>query len=155
MIQKTAATAARVELLQQTTGSIVDTLVWILTCALEEGVVGALVQYLAQTGAFFMAEVKIINHTNHDELKNYDFYTNQSSVTVYCYISYQDCKPRTRSESCYKIRDRETCLITSDPRTKWYGPCDWCGEHCGNDNVCEPHVYIQKYKVTDYETCLK
>ena len=48
-----------------------DTLAWILTCALEEGVVGALVQYLAQIGAFFMAEVKIINHTNHDELKNY------------------------------------------------------------------------------------
>ena len=45
-----------------------DTLAWILTCALEEGVVGALVQYLAQTGAFFMAEVKIINHTNHDVL---------------------------------------------------------------------------------------
>ena len=44
-----------------------DTLAWILTCALEEGVVGALVQYLAQTGAFFMAEVKIINHTNYDE----------------------------------------------------------------------------------------
>ena len=69
MIQTTAATAARVELLQQTTGSIVDTLAWILTCALEEGVVGALVQYLAQTGVFFMAEVKIINHTNYDELK--------------------------------------------------------------------------------------
>ena len=66
------------ELLQQTTGSIVDTLAWILTCALEEGVVGALVQYLAQTGAFFMAEVKIINHTNHDELKNYPLYK-------YCY----------------------------------------------------------------------
>ena len=48
-----------------------DTLAWILTCALEEGVVGALVQYLAQTGAFFMAEVKIINHTDHDVLKNY------------------------------------------------------------------------------------
>ena len=74
LTQKTAATAARVELLQQTTGSIVDTLAWILTCALEEGVVGALVQYLAQTGAFFMAEVKIINHTNHDELKNYYCY---------------------------------------------------------------------------------
>ena len=58
LTQKTAATAARVELLQQTTGSIVDTLAWILTCALEEGVVGALVQYLAQTGAFFMAKVK-------------------------------------------------------------------------------------------------
>ena len=83
------------------------------------------------------------------------FYTNIVIATVYCFILYQDCKPRTRSESCYKIRDRETCLITSDPRTKWYGPCDWCGEHCGNDNVCEPHVYIQKYKVTDYETCLK
>ena len=55
-----AATAARVESLRQTTGSIVDTLVWILTCALEEGVVGALVQYLAQTGAFFMAEVKFL-----------------------------------------------------------------------------------------------
>ena len=68
-----AATAALVELLQQTTGSIVDTLAWILTCALEEGVVGALVQYLAQTGAFFMAEVKITNHTNHDELKNMTF----------------------------------------------------------------------------------
>ena len=53
-----AATAARVELHQQTTGSIVDTLAWILTCALEEGVVGALVQYLAQIGASFMAEVK-------------------------------------------------------------------------------------------------
>ena len=77
MIQKTAATAARVELLQQTTGSIVDTLAWILTCALEEGVVGALVQYLAQIGAFFMAEVKNFNHTNHDVLKKYfDFYTN-------------------------------------------------------------------------------
>ena len=62
-----------------------DTLAWILTCALEEGVVGALVQYLAQTGAFFMAEVKIINHTNHDELKNY---TNISIATVYCFISY-------------------------------------------------------------------
>ena len=46
-----------------------DTLAWILTCALEEGVVGALVQYLAQTGAFFMAEVKIVSHTNHDMLK--------------------------------------------------------------------------------------
>ena len=60
LTQKTAATAVRVELLQQTTGSIVDTLAWILTCALEEGVVGALVQYLAQTGAFFMAKVKLL-----------------------------------------------------------------------------------------------
>ena len=85
MTQKTAATAARVELLQPTTGSIVDTLAWIQTCALEGGVVGALVQYLAQTGAFFMAEVKIINHTNHDELKNY---TNIVIATVYCFILY-------------------------------------------------------------------
>ena len=52
-----------------------DTLAWILTCALEEGVVGALVQYLAQTGAFFIAEVKVINHTNHDMLDVLDFYT--------------------------------------------------------------------------------
>ena len=59
-----AATAARVELHQQTTGSIVDTLAWIRTCALEEGVVGALVQFPAQTGAFFMAKVKIIIHSN-------------------------------------------------------------------------------------------
>ena len=64
-----------------------DTLAWIQTCALEGGVVGALVQYLAQTGAFFMVEVKVINHTNHDDLKNY-FYTNIVIATVYCFILY-------------------------------------------------------------------
>ena len=42
------------------------------------------------------------------------------------------------------IRDRETCLISNDPRSEVAGPCGWCGDKCGNNNVCEPVKWLKK-----------
>ena len=67
----------------------------------------------------------------------------------------QECKERTKTRNCYAIRDRETCLVTNDPRGNYAGPCGWCGDKCGNENVCEPVVWLKRNRVTDFEDCLK
>ena len=46
-------------------------------------------------------------------------------------------------------------MITNDPRGKWAGPCGWCGDKCGNKNVCEPVVWLKRNGVTEFEDCLK
>ena len=66
----------------------------------------------------------------------------------------QECQERTKAKNCYEIRDRGTCLISNDPRTDYAGPCGWCGDKCGNDNVCEPVVFLKSNNVTDFEDCL-
>ena len=66
-----------------------------------------------------------------------------------------DCQERTKTRNCYAIRDRETCLITNDPRGSYAGPCGWCGDKCGNENVCEPVVWLKRNRNTNYEDCLK
>ena len=46
-------------------------------------------------------------------------------------------------------------MITNDPRGKWAGPCGWCGDKCGNKNVCEPVVWLKRNRVTEFQDCLK
>ena len=67
----------------------------------------------------------------------------------------QECQERTKAKNCYEIRDRGTCLISNDPRTDYAGPCGWCGDKCGNDNVCEPVVFLKSNNIKDFEDCLK
>ena len=67
----------------------------------------------------------------------------------------QECQERTKAQNCYEIRDRGTCLVTNDPRTDYAGPCGWCGDKCGNDNVCEPVVWLNSNNNKDFEDCLK
>ena len=67
---------------------------------------------------------------------------------------FSECQERTEKQHCYKIRDRKTCLITNDPRGKWAGPCGWCGDKCGNQNVCEPVVWLNMKGFTEFEGCL-
>ena len=67
----------------------------------------------------------------------------------------QKCQERTKAQNCYEIRDRGTCLISNDPRTDYAGPCGWCGDKCGNENVCEPVVWLKRNRNTNYEDCLK
>merc|ERR1712141_237250 len=67
----------------------------------------------------------------------------------------QECQERTKAQNCYEIRDRGTCLVTNDPRTDYAGPCGWCGDKCGNDNVCEPVVWLKGNSNTNYEDCLQ
>ena len=67
----------------------------------------------------------------------------------------QECQERTKAKNCYEIRDRGTCLISNDPRTDYAGPCGWCGDKCGNDNVCEPVVFLKGNNITDFEDCLQ
>ena len=67
----------------------------------------------------------------------------------------QECQERTKAQNCYEIRDRGTCLVTNDPRTDYAGPCGWCGDKCGNDNVCEPVVWLKSNNNKDFEDCLK
>ena len=67
----------------------------------------------------------------------------------------QECQERTKAQNCYEIRDRGTCLISNDPRTDYAGPCGWCGDKCGNDNVCEPVVFLKSNNIKDFEDCLK
>ena len=62
---------------------------------------------------------------------------------------------RTETRKCYEIRDREACLIANDPRGSYAGPCGWCGDKCGNDNVCEPVVWLKSNNNKDFEDCLK
>ena len=62
---------------------------------------------------------------------------------------------RTETRKCYEIRDREACLIANDPRGSYAGPCGWCGDKCGNENVCEPVVWLKRNRNTNYEDCLK
>ena len=75
--------------------------------------------------------------------------------------SFQECQERTETQKCPEIRDRETCLITNDPRVShldyynYAGPCGWCGDKCGNENVCEPVAWLKRNHVTDFEDCLK
>ena len=46
-------------------------------------------------------------------------------------------------------------MVTNDPRGNYAGPCGWCGDKCGNENVCEPVVWLKRNRVTDFEDCLK
>ena len=46
-------------------------------------------------------------------------------------------------------------MVTNDPRGNYAGPCGWCGNKCGNENVCEPVVWLKRNRVTDFEDCLK
>ena len=46
-------------------------------------------------------------------------------------------------------------MITNDPRGKWAGPCGWCGDKCGNKNVCEPVVWLKRNRITEFDDCLK
>lgn len=64
-----------------------------------------------------------------------------------------ECQPRFRTEECPKIRNRETCLTTKDPRSDPPDPCGWCGNACGNVNVCEPLKYLKENDIF-YEICL-
>ena len=68
---------------------------------------------------------------------------------------FQECQQRFKTEECFKIRNREACLVSNDPRTEWAGPCGWCGDKCGNKNVCEPVVWLKRNRVTEFEDCLK
>ena len=76
---------------------------------------------------------------------------------LHCVLSdlVQECQERTKAQNCYEIRDRGTCLVTNDPRTDYAGPCGWCGDKCGNDNVCEPVVWLNSNNNKDFEDCLK
>merc|ERR1711997_1153351 len=77
-----------------------------------------------------------------------------SSVAAPCEIV-QECQERTKTQNCYEIRDRGTCSISNDPRTDYAGPCGWCGDKCGNNNVCEPVKWLKKNRNTNYEDCLQ
>ena len=46
-------------------------------------------------------------------------------------------------------------MIANDPRGSYAGPCGWCGDKCGNENVCEPVVWLKRNRNTNYEDCLK
>ena len=51
-------------------------------------------------------------------------------------------------------------MITNDPRVShldyynYAGPCGWCGNKCGSENVCEPVAWLKRNQVTDFEDCL-
>ena len=87
------------------------------------------------------------------------FYNNFSLITyIACNLNLvQECQERTKTQNCYEIRDRGTCLISNDPRTDYAGPCGWCGDKCGNDNVCEPVAFLKSNNVNNgvFEDCLK
>ena len=85
------------------------------------------------------------------------FYNNFSLITyIACNLNLvQECQERTKTQNCYEIRDRGTCLISNDPRTDYAGPCGWGGDKCGNDNVCEPVVFLKGNNITDFEDCLQ
>ena len=46
-------------------------------------------------------------------------------------------------------------MIANDPRGNYAGPCGWCGDKCGNKNNCEPVVWLNRNRVTDFEDCLQ
>ena len=88
-----------------------------------------------------------------DFLSNWQYQTIQLYVNL-CSIFHVDkvCKPRSRTELCHNVKHRETCLITEDSREN-HGPCGWCGDKCGNANVCESHAYLYENGIADYDNC--
>ena len=46
-------------------------------------------------------------------------------------------------------------MVSNDPRSSYAGPCGWCGDKCGNKNVCEPVVWLNSNNNKDFEDCLK
>ena len=73
--------------------------------------------------------------------------------------------PRTKSHSCDLIKDRSTCLTSTDSRNEEFegsplfgSNCHWCPDGpCTSDNAnrCEPEPFLKIKGVNGYETCIK
>ena len=73
------------------------------------------------------------------------------------------CERRDKTSDCSGIRDRHTCLTTTESRdikvsnVQLKGSvCGWCpnGPCTGNiANQCEPSIWLEANSVTRFETC--
>ena len=72
---------------------------------------------------------------------------------------------RTKSQPCHLIKDRGTCLTSTDSRNMIYAGeqlfgsnCNWCPDGpctSNNANRCEPEPFLKTKGVNGYETCIK
>ena len=70
---------------------------------------------------------------------------------ITCRFLFQECQERTKTQNCPATKDRNTCLIATDGTNQ---QCGWCGDKCGNQNVCEPVVWLNMKGFTEFEGCL-